>query len=466
MFSSLTTAVAKVLVSPLIGLMMLAGYQPALVQQAPLENLGASNAIETPIALFETSLQNSISSAATTMTLVSATTRDGTTLASSTYAFIIDEGTASQEFVIADCTGVTCTNMQRGLSVVDGTTTVAALAKEHRRGASVKITDGPILVKLTRIANGIGTFPNALSYTSHPTFTADTHIVDKKYVDDTAFSGAGVIDATSAARGVVELATQIETASSSSAGTSGNLAIPASNATSTYNSATAALRVVVTQNDGKIDSNFLNLGSLGTTSIILSTTSVVGFPSVNISDIGKNRQIFTSSGTFTVPLGVELFRVRIQGPGRAGGNGGLNSNCAGGGAGGYLDGIFDLTATTSVGVFIDSDVARFSSIASSTAGDSGGCGSSSQFTGANGGTAFATTSSFTVSALAVPGGSSQGAGSNGTVTYNATSGANSQFGGGGLPTQAGRGYGSGGGGGTSPSTNGGNGAPGIVIIDW
>lgn len=185
--------------------------------------LGSTNAIETPIALFSTTLANSITSSATTMTLTSATTKNGTALASSTYSFIIDEGTASEEFVKADCTSTACTNMDRGLSVITGTTTVATLQKAHRRGASVKITDAPILLNLTRIINGIGTIPNKLSYTSAPTFSAGNELITKTYADNLSYVGAPDMSAT--IKGVGEKATGAE-ASSGAADGSGNTTAP------------------------------------------------------------------------------------------------------------------------------------------------------------------------------------------------------------------------------------------------
>ena len=149
---------------------------------------GASEQIPTTVAVFETSLQNSISSTDTSMTLVSAAYNGGaSTLASSTYAFVIDSGTVNEEFVIADCTGTTCTNMTRGLDHLTGTTTVTSLKKAHRRGASVKITDGPVLLIHNRLLQGVDDFEKVLSYTSGLTFTAGTNeIPDVSYVDTTA----------------------------------------------------------------------------------------------------------------------------------------------------------------------------------------------------------------------------------------------------------------------------------------
>lgn len=292
----------------------------------------ATNAFESPVALFETSLDSKISTSATSMTLVNGTTKDGSALASSTYSFIIDEGSTSEEFVIADCTSTACTNMQRGLSVITGTTTVTSLQKEHRRGASVKMTDGPFLVKLGRVINGIMTLPSILSYTTHPTFTATTQIVDKKYVDDTAFSGAGVIDATSAARGVVELATGAEAAASTAQGGSGVLVLPASIATSTYNSATAVNVVPVTDATGFIDGDFLPTDIPGTHTYATSTFSgLVSISGTATSTFATaSTSSFTSGFTWAKPSNLKQLLVEITG----GGAGGYGTNTGGGGGGG------------------------------------------------------------------------------------------------------------------------------------
>lgn len=163
------------------------------IQKVNNQNLGA--AIPTVVSLFNTSLASSIGANDTTMSLVSGLTKDGTTLASSTYGLTIDEGTASEEFVIANCTNTSCTQMQRGISSVDGYTSISALKKVHRRGASVKITDAPTLVTIARILNGVDTFPNKLSYNATKTISSLADIVDANYVQEqlasttTAFNG-------------------------------------------------------------------------------------------------------------------------------------------------------------------------------------------------------------------------------------------------------------------------------------
>lgn len=105
------------------------------------------------IALFEDNLQNTIASSDTTMTLVRGTDKVGNNIVG-TFGFIIDEGTTLEEFVIATCSGTACTSMLRGISVIDSKTEVASLKKAHRKGASVKMTNYPILGRINRIITG------------------------------------------------------------------------------------------------------------------------------------------------------------------------------------------------------------------------------------------------------------------------------------------------------------------------
>lgn len=282
--------------------------------------LGA--ALPSGTAVFETSLQSRISSTDTSLTLVANSVRGGSAL-SGYNCFTIDEGRSDAEYICGSVSGTSVTSLTRGIDPATGTSSNSALKFAHRVGADVKITDFPLLQILRNQANGTDTYEHALTYATGVTPANTGDLTDKEYVDGLAFSGAGIIDATAVARGVVELATQAETASSTSAGSSGNLAIPASNATSSYNSATAPLRVVVTQNSGKIDNNFI-----ATSTLFAATTSlsVGAFP---VWQIGKQQQIFTSTGTstFAVPSGVSLVMVEVQAPG---GGGGI---CGGGGGG-------------------------------------------------------------------------------------------------------------------------------------
>lgn len=188
----------KVLSAIALPFFLIGSFFHSQVDNRVPNQLGA--VIPTAIALFETSLASSITNSATTMTLVSATTKDGTLLATSTYGFIIDEGTASEEFVTATCGGTNCTGMVRGISVVSGTSSVAALAMGHRRGASVKITNAPLELVMAHILNGQESIPNRLYYDSNPCTagSASTSICSKAYSDALIAQGAATSTNTTA----------------------------------------------------------------------------------------------------------------------------------------------------------------------------------------------------------------------------------------------------------------------------
>lgn len=113
--------------------------------------LGAQ--IPTVVAVYPDSLASRITPSATSFTLTRGTDKQFRNL-SGFYGFVIDEGTTSEEFLTANCIATACTIVGRGLDVVDGKTEVTALKFEHRRGASVKISNFPQLAVLSRILNG------------------------------------------------------------------------------------------------------------------------------------------------------------------------------------------------------------------------------------------------------------------------------------------------------------------------
>lgn len=333
------------LIGSSIGTAFVPAPVPASIPIATEVKLGASEAIPTTIAFFETTLASAISSSATTFTLTSATDKDGTTLASSTYAFVIDEGSSNEEIVIADCTATACINAERGISVRTGNTEVTALKKAHRRGASVKITDAPILPLLARISRGEEGIPSASYYNSTvstSSFSNDQQLVSKGYVDYLAFNGAGVIDALETSKGVVELATTLEQASSTPSGSSGPLVLQAKNATSTYNSATAANRVLVTGSGGKLDTNFIDN---------FASTTLVTVGDTPILNIGSYVFATNTPGTSTwsVPAGIKRIKVTLTGPGGKGGDvTNSTQDAGGGGAGGTAIKWYDVSATSTL----------------------------------------------------------------------------------------------------------------------
>lgn len=67
----------------------------------------------------------------------------------------------------------------------------------------------------------------------------------------------------------------------------------------------------------------------------------------------SSSQVFTSTGTFTVPSGKTKFLVRqVGGGGSSGSIGGAGATASGGGAGAYAEKLIDLTGVTSVSVTI------------------------------------------------------------------------------------------------------------------
>ena len=278
-------------------------------------NLGAT--IPTVVGFFETSLASKITSSATSMTLVTGVDDDGTSL-SGTYGFIIDEGSSSEEVVVATCTGTSCISMRRGVSVLDGWTEVSDNKKSHRRGASVKMTNYPQLAIISRILNGDESFPNALTmdgalsiagkitYSSTPTIDADLDVATKQYADNIANQGAATSSITVA--GITELATQIEMASSTVWGADDPHVIQSQYATSTPYTGMNGLWVVVSENDGKLSQNWLDLSESyswtgdhtfsGDTTFSGSVLGVTAF-----GGDGTDGALNITSGTTTIDLG-------------------------------------------------------------------------------------------------------------------------------------------------------------------
>lgn len=482
---------------------------PAQITDGPT-NLGATNPIESPVALFSTTLANSISSSATTMTLTSATTKDGTTLASSTYSFIIDEGTASEEFVRADCTGTACVNLERGISVVTGTTTVASLQKAHRRGASVKITDGPLLVNITRILNGVGTLPNPLGYNStrvaSTTFSGASTgslVPNVDYVNYVGSSGCS--DASTSVRGCVQIGTGAQMGSSTPTGSTGAVLV-GGGSTATSSPGTAGSYSVWTQPNGKIKQNFLNLTepwtftSTTTASgpLVVTATSSVATTTVNgdLTVTGTltggvftpaSTTVMTSSGTWVKPANVTTVEVIVIGGGGGGGGVGTSAGekaSGAGGAGGYAYGIVTVSGNVTVTVGTGG--------AGGAGANDGTAGNNSVFAGgttvtATGGGAGTNNNSDNSQAAGGSGGTCTNAhlcinGRSGEVgqildSYSPTAeGGSNPLGFGGLGPRAGAsngasgtGYGAGGSGAVDTGTTqrtGGSGTNGVVIVRW
>jgi hypothetical protein len=218
-----------------------------------LYNGSLGTAVESSPALFKTNLALPLTSTATSSTLISGTTRDGTVLNGS-YCFTIDGNISTAEYVCGTASGTALTNLTRGIGS-DGVTSYTALKFAHRYGAEVKITDFPVLQRLSRFINGDSQIPNKITYSPtviiSPTDATNT-IANLDYVNNVATSGAPNISET--VKGLGELATGQEAASSTlTGGTGARLVLPTSIATST---AGTAYTVPVTGSNGLIAPGF------------------------------------------------------------------------------------------------------------------------------------------------------------------------------------------------------------------
>lgn len=212
-----------------------------------------ANVIPKTCANLETSLATAISSSAASLTAASITTDDGVVLPSGTYGITVDQGTNQQEHMIVSFAGTTVgTIVTRGVSVIDGTTNIPALQFAHARGASIKFTDHPVLIRLLRVLQGTDTLDSKLSYTSHPTFSSNTELIDKKYADDLAIAGAP--DASTIVKGILEAATSAELAAGTATGATG--ALLAATGASFNATSSAAVLVPVTNASGKLSAGF------------------------------------------------------------------------------------------------------------------------------------------------------------------------------------------------------------------
>lgn len=488
----------------------LLGYTP--VQPQPI--LGT--ALPTGTATFESSLASGITSDATTMTLTSVAIRGGSTV-SGYECFTIDEGSAQAEYVCGTASSTSVTGLERGISPADGVTQVASLQFSHRRGASVKITDFPLIQRLRSQNAGAGTYENVLQYASGVTPSGGSDLVDVEYLTSVVTGTStlsynkiivnGTAGETLTTGNIVYLnasdsrwykadndlsSTYVDQTLgiAQGAGTSGN---SISNGVLTYGldstqksmtagtfiflSATAGATSTATTSQilGKavsattmfFDQNLID-SSVYTPRTFTSTTTFSG-PIVGTAS--TTMRVYTSDSTWVKPTGLKAIIVELVG---GGGNGGGATDStpdtagAGGGAGGYCKihlSSNDLSATTTV--FVDvggaGEVTYFSSFASSTAGTAG----------SNGGTSGGLGGIGKGCDLNINGGGGTAGASDSSIVRRSGAGGDSMYGAGGSDLTSnsdgsgGSGYGAGGGGAYTfggGNKTGGAGTAGIVIV--
>lgn len=143
------------------------------------------------IAKFQTTLSSGISETSTELILTDNKTldNDGATLPTATYGFVIDEENAEREYLIGSVAGSTVTIVARGLSLIDGMTEKADNKRPHRKGASVKIVNHPVLARIVETLKGDLALENIPKLPSARVINNDRHLVDKEYADAIAAAG-------------------------------------------------------------------------------------------------------------------------------------------------------------------------------------------------------------------------------------------------------------------------------------
>jgi len=213
--------------------------------------------------------------------------------------------------------------------------------------------------------------------------------------------------------------------------------------------------------------------SAGTKDVFVTFPASAGYS-------GASGQVFTASGTFTIPTGITRVKVTIIGGGGGGGGGNAGGECnpsySGGGGGGAGAAVKWLTSLTPGNTLT---VTR-------GAGGGGGAGGDPAFSGTSGGTSSVASGTETITTVSATGGAggghdtgnsggAGGTGSSGDLNVaggggnaNGGVGGSSMMGGAGIALGgAGGVYGGGGGGGNSNGSSvGGAGANGVIFFEW
>lgn len=143
-----------------------------------------------------------------------------------------------------------------GLSFPAGT--IGIISDNHHWFNNVVLTEGTQTVAGDKTFSGVITLGDSSQLATSAAPTADADIANKKYVDDTAISGAA--DATTTVKGIVEIATDAELAAGT--GTGGTGAATAATGSS-FNETAAAGKVPVAESTGQLGEDWIGLTTAG-----------------------------------------------------------------------------------------------------------------------------------------------------------------------------------------------------------
>lgn len=395
--------------------------------------LGVGAELPDAPALFETSLAAPITATADSFTLTSNTVSGGGSL-SGYQCFTIDEGSAQAEFVCGTASGTAVTGVTRGISPSDGVSEVAALKFAHRRGASVKITDFPVIQIIRNQNNGEATFENALRYAGSVVPSSADDLADVGYVLSVVNGGTVNFDAlvvsgtageTLATSTLVYFATttqrwfKVDTDSTATfqnvalgltrgaGATAGSISgggvllkglqtglsgltaggtYHASSSAGDFNTATSVLPIGIAKSTTELmfDPVMLSIPRLGFNNTWTGTNSFSATTTFTGNVLGLyTRTVYSASTTYTKPANVKYIKVEAWGGGGSGGSdNSASSEVSGGGGGVYVEKIIDasqLSATTSIVIGVGGTAV------SGNYGNSGGTTSFGSFVTAYGG---------------------------------------------------------------------------------
>jgi hypothetical protein len=281
------------------------------------------------------------------------------------------------EFICGTVSGTTVSNLERGISFDNATTTSLSRQFPHRVGANVKVTDYPLIQRMRNILSGVEGSETVIKYKSTISTStigaSDLNLASVKYVNDVAFNGAGVVNAGETTRGVVELATQVEMSSSTISGGSGVLALQSKYATSS--APTSGRYVPVTRPNGDLAEGFIPT-TLSQQYTFNSTSTFSGF----ISGVGASPSttVYSTVGTttYSVPSNLRYIHVVVVGGGGGGAGFDMDSTtCCGvpGSSGGYSERIYTKSqlGTTTVKIVVGAGGSSGTSGSTPTSGVNG-----------------------------------------------------------------------------------------------
>lgn len=244
-------------------------------------------------ALYEQALSQPLGTTDANMFVTSGADVQGNLLPLNSYQCLsVDTGQPNFEAICGNVTassaaGLTLSITLRGLSTQTGTTSNPSFIFTHRRGADVRITDFPTLTVNNNELNGVQQIPNELTY-ANTVFIgsndATSSIPTKFYVDNALVSGA--VNATTLVKGIVQLATPQQAASSTILGSTGaNDVLASKYATDTPQQCSGQVNggcVVMSALDGFVRQSWFNFANLFTFTGGLTSTATSTFACSNV----------------------------------------------------------------------------------------------------------------------------------------------------------------------------------------